>query len=233
MKKFNEYLLGGNSNLIGTIIAFRKGLVKSKYLEYEDTKINDLKSKHYTPESYSVLLYFDHRIGQITRYIFNPNLIFWGRKPNLLNIYTKESNYMNPGEADAIMYNVPGRDAHSPEMWPIDKDYKASYGYNEEGLPRDMVPTIFIDNTLNKLDESNIALNFKLLFDGKISKNMIGLFLHQLLSNYILIGGKVTPYYDMEYLFTHISSLPEENRVPFINTRGMGKELYIILNLVT
>ena len=66
MKKFNEYLLGGNSNLIGTIIAFRKGLVKSKYLEYLDKVNSDDKNKHYTPEAYSVLLYFDHNIGKIT-----------------------------------------------------------------------------------------------------------------------------------------------------------------------
>ena len=40
MEKINKYLLGNDPNLVGTIVAFRKGLIKSKYLEYEDKAAN-------------------------------------------------------------------------------------------------------------------------------------------------------------------------------------------------
>lgn len=75
-----DYLLGGNENLIGSIISFRKALRKEKF---EKIYISDSKKKHY-PEGFAVMLYFDHRIGRIVRHLFNPNLIFWGMEPHFL-----------------------------------------------------------------------------------------------------------------------------------------------------
>jgi hypothetical protein len=115
--KLKTYLLGGNDKLIGSIIAFKRYLVKTnfdKWLEIKtnnkhinvdeskDVDIDDYKLKlKYLPEGYAILLYFDHRTGQIERHLYNPNLIFFNRKP-LVNDYNKQmiqsksTKYVNP-----------------------------------------------------------------------------------------------------------------------------------------
>ena len=32
---------------------------------------------------YAILLYFDHRLGRIVRHLYNPNLVFFNKKPNI------------------------------------------------------------------------------------------------------------------------------------------------------
>jgi hypothetical protein len=58
-KKNLKYLLGGNLNFIGTIVAISKAIRKNK----KDSP------------GYSILIYFDHYTGQIERYLYNPNLL--------------------------------------------------------------------------------------------------------------------------------------------------------------
>nr|YP_010170407.1 hypothetical protein K8K84_mgp063 [Phanerochaete carnosa]QRZ60389.1 hypothetical protein [Phanerochaete carnosa] len=72
--------LGGNDNLIGTVIAIRKNLKKSNFEKYIKSVQEQPNKKHYIPEGYAVMLYFDHRLARIVRHLFNPNLTFWGKK---------------------------------------------------------------------------------------------------------------------------------------------------------
>ena len=55
-----EYLLGDNENLIGTVIAIRKSLIKSNLDKFFEQEINDPNHKHYVQNGYAILLYFDH-----------------------------------------------------------------------------------------------------------------------------------------------------------------------------
>lgn len=216
----NQYLLGDNPKLIGTILAFRKSPIRSEYLEYVDNVRYNEKTKFYSPESYSVMMYFDHRLGKITRYLFNPNLMFWGKKPNIENIYTNDDNYIERGEAKAHITNIPSRvfdpnEEREPEM-PI-------YKYNTD--VDDRTPTIFIDHTLRPyLNEYNLKKEFKLLFDGKIKSRMIQLFLHQLIGNYILRGYNYTESFDMEYIYN--TGLPGLNIVPMIEYPETDSVIY-------
>ena len=105
-----KYLLGDNDLLGGTIIAIRKNLHKSSFDEalniYKETfqPLNSL-----IPQAYSVLLYFDHRYAKITRYLYNPNLTFWGKKPTILDktvpndIKYSFENATTPEQIDRIL----------------------------------------------------------------------------------------------------------------------------------
>jgi hypothetical protein len=53
----NEYLIGNNENLIGSILGFQRGRRKDSII----------RSNHF----FSFLLYFDHRTGRIERYLIN------------------------------------------------------------------------------------------------------------------------------------------------------------------
>lgn len=91
--KVVEYLLGGNKNLIGTVIAIRKSLMKTNFDDYTKGSQENPNSKHFIPEGYAILLYFDHRLARIVRHIFNPNLVFWMKQPNFqlsYQIYRKD-----------------------------------------------------------------------------------------------------------------------------------------------
>lgn len=47
--KIKDYLLGGNDNLIGTVLAIRKGLRKTNYDKYIKAIKEDPNTKHYLP----------------------------------------------------------------------------------------------------------------------------------------------------------------------------------------
>ena len=206
--KFNpkKYLLGNNDNLVGTILAIRKGLVKSKYLEYEldSREVKDIKDapKVYSPEAYSILLYFDHRTARIVRFLFNPNMIFWNRKPNLYNFYRDESQKLIENDPSLPLSNVHNIDASLKKYYVDynidDDDSKTVYSkvnklpflYNQMEIDpseKDVVPNFILDNDKYNMiqDEYKKGRNFKFLFDGKISKRMVALFLIQLHRDYL------------------------------------------------
>ena len=249
--KFNpkKYLLGNNENLIGTIIAIRKGLVKSKYLEYElDSRdVKDIKDapKVYSPEAYSILLYFDHRAARIVRFLFNPNLIFWNRKPNLYNFYNNTSQKL--GEDETVTTIAEVKDVKSYDKYEY-KDYdiskedivytkenKPAYFYNQiEVDPNDkyIVPNVIIDNSkYNKSEDQYVlARHFKLLFDGKISNRMVNLFIYQLTVDYL---NNLNHYEncDMEYIYENYvstkSSTEKLDIEPIIQYPESNKVIYI------
>lgn len=215
-KDINKYMLGDNPNLIGTILAFRKVLVKSKYLEYVENAMSSEKTKYYSPESYAVLLYFDHRIGRITRYLFNYNLIYWNRKPNILNIY-RGINILGNREVGAYVDNV-SENAYDqdPELYNIEGMDRPAFTFNVKDVDNvRYVPTIVIDNNKFPIDEQNILLNYKLMFDGKINRRMIYLFIYELVRNYLLSGCKIKENCDMELI--HMNATPDVTKFPVID----------------
>lgn len=177
--KFNikNYLLGNNNNLVGTIIAFRKGLVKNKFLEYVDAKNKDPKNKHYIPEGYAVLLYFDHRVGRIVRYLFNPNLIFWQNKPIVVD-YNKE-----PSEAMEWMNSIFCQINYSGYPEYVGKETNP-YLYNIK--PQLLNKKFLIKSRKDDLKHiEHEDYNTKYLFDGKITSSMIKIFIVELIRDYL------------------------------------------------
>lgn len=184
LKKSNsltEYLFGNNSNLIGTIIAIRKSLVKlDVFMDYyNDIQIN---KKTFIPESYAILLYFDHRKARLVRYLFNPNLTFWKKAPK---IYNKNS----------IKY-LSNEDLLKPfsQLNP--------YLFNFKSQLINEAPTILTDdNDIKHI--TDVSHNFKRLCDGKITKMMTTLFMTDLMRDYIIDHQKVYDIADMKLIREH------------------------------
>nr|YP_010170430.1 hypothetical protein K8K84_mgp040 [Phanerochaete carnosa]QRZ60412.1 hypothetical protein [Phanerochaete carnosa] len=178
--KFNikNYLLGNNNNLVGTIIAFRKGLVKSRFFEYVEAKNNDPKNKHYLPESFAVLLYFDHRVGRIVRYLFNPNLIFWGKEPFVVD-YNKE-----PSEAMDWLNSIYSKINYSGQPDYVGKETNP-YLYN---IKHHLLHKRFLiesrQDDLKHIEHDDY--NTKYLFNGKITSSMLKIFIVELIRDYFL-----------------------------------------------
>lgn len=199
----NEYLLDGNENLIGTVIGFRKGLKLDNLNKWKElNKIGKLTGdKHYLPEGFAVLLYFDHRTAQVERHLFNPNLTFFRRKPHINDyirneIETNSLEYVNP-----YVFNY-NQDVFYTRL--LDKlilkysDYKNPTYYellNSE-LHRfrdrpliEITPDEYI--SLNECEEdfptaeSKSDSSIKRLYDGKITKSMVGIFMNELIRAYL------------------------------------------------
>lgn len=188
--KLKDYLLCGNDKLIGSVIGFRKRLILKNFEKWKNDK-SDVK---YLPEGYAILLYFDHRTGKIERHLYNPNLIFFRRKP-LVNDYTtniiqsRSTKYINPyvfnNNSDRLFTKILqnfilyGYD-------PYDQDKFKEY-HSEISKYRDR-PLIEIDNKeflLNPELENDSNLSFKNLFDGKLTRYMYNLFILELTRDYM------------------------------------------------
>lgn len=158
-----DYLLGGNEQLIGTVLAIRKGLKKSNFDKYMQAVQEDPNNKHFIPEGYAVMLYFDHRLARIVRHLFNPNLTFWGKTPELADFTTIESRYKSLPKKNPYLYNY-------------DLELK------------DQTPIIAIEQIDVKHSPNVPAVVPKTFFDGKINSRMITAFFYHLYSNWLMKG---------------------------------------------
>nr|YP_009739467.1 hypothetical protein [Tricholoma saponaceum]QIC20311.1 hypothetical protein [Tricholoma saponaceum] len=200
-KLLRDYLLNGNDNLVGTIIGFRKGLKKVNLYKWRElTTAGKLTGeKHYLPEGFAVLLYFDHRTAQIERHLFNPNLVFFGKKP-LIN-----DHIANKFESTALEYVNPYVFNYNPNVcftWLLRhlivkktvNDYQRHYEQfiSECNKFRDRPLIEISDNeylNLNEEDfpsqESKSISSIKRLYDGKITRDMVGIFMIELIRTYL------------------------------------------------
>lgn len=176
--KLKDYLLGENDKLIGSIIGFKKRLILKNWEIWK----KDSSERKYLPESFAILLYFDHRTGKIERHLYNPNLTFWGKKP-LVNDYTKnkkESIFTHP--INPYMFN------HNPNILNIKSLMKTLHNETNWNFETDR-PVIEIDNNEFKYHPELIDYgvnSFKSLYDGKLSRFMFILFVEELTRDYIL-----------------------------------------------
>nr|YP_009739447.1 hypothetical protein [Tricholoma saponaceum]QIC20291.1 hypothetical protein [Tricholoma saponaceum] len=213
-KLLRDYLLNGNDNLVGTIIGFRKGLKKVNLYKWRElTTAGKLTGeKHYLPEGFAVLLYFDHRTAQIERHLFNPNLVFFGKKP-LIN-----DHIANKFESTALEYVNPYVFNYNPNVcftWLLRhlivkktvNDYQRHYEqfisecnkFRDRPLitiTKDEFKNLGVDEFQFKGRESESSI--KRLCDGKVTKNMVGIFMIELTRSYLspLISNKIKTVLD-------------------------------------
>ena len=252
-----KYLLGGNENLIGTIISLRKGLIKGRYLEYQallDSNDKRADIKNYSPEGYAALLFFDHRTARVVRFLYNPNLIFWKRKPKLYNFINEPSEsfaddrYINSisDYKDISEFNKETASDEDGLIFDMlrkqSRKNKPDYFYNKmEVYPNDknITPTIVIDHSKyrfldNPEQEYQTGLYYQLLFTGRITAEMKGLFLHELLSDYLRNGSHYSNC-DMEYIYNNKKLLKEnieEVNVEPVLDYPKQREIYIQKSLL-
>ena len=187
----NNYLLGNNKNLVGTIIAFRKRLIKSDYYEFwNKVALDQGKNKNYTPEAFSVMLYFDHRIAKIVRYLFNPNLVFWGRKPEFYNFCENDSQAIETINGVPVnnypIHMKPENLLDRPRFSTPTFQYNYIDGIHDE--KKGNVPAVVIDHSTVLHGFTPLHLMYKKLYDGKISKDMLITFTADLLRSYLVQG---------------------------------------------
>lgn len=210
-KKLKEYLLGGNMNLIGTVLSIRKALKLNKFQEYLRESKEKPELKHYVPEGYSILLYFDHRKGRITRHVFNPNLIFWGIKPllNFKSVNKKETWVEKPDIwADRLGLS------DMPEVQNKQPSNKHLYNYKSSLIGKKPIINIYSNDLIHFPDEYN--LSFKTLVDGKINRHMINLFFIYILFDYL---NKTTVYNTTDYEIIQRNKQPSKYKV----TKHLGR----------
>lgn len=123
----------------------------------------DPNNKHFIPEGYAVMLYFDHRLARIVRHLFNPNLTFWGKTPELADFTTIESRYKSLPKKNPYLYNY-------------DLELK------------DQTPIIAIEQIDVKHSPNVPAVVPKTFFDGKINSRMITAFYYHLYSDWLMKG---------------------------------------------
>jgi hypothetical protein len=253
--KLNDYLLGGNDKLIGSIIGFKRYLVKTnfdKWIELRNKKKNNIGGDdyklelNYLPEGFAILLYFDHRTGVIERHLYNPNLTFFGKKP-LVNDYTrniiqsKSTTYVNP-----YVFNYNPDVLFTPTLASMISnkikrdDYTAFYQlYSEMEKFRDR-PLIEIDAKEFKHHPDFIKedmQSLKYLFDGKLSRFMFNLFILDLTRDYIINlnknieMNKSTSYIDKITDMKILRENKENNPIKFVildyPSNETLKEIYI------
>lgn len=161
--KIKHYLLGGNDNLMGTVLAIRKNLKKTNFDKYmQDIKLEP-NSKHYMPEGYAVMLYFDHRLARVVRHLFNPNLTFWGKSPEIIDL--SMGQYKNDYKTLAKIKTNP---------------YKYNYDPKLQG-EAPLIPFNILDVQQNL---PFLDLTPKTLTDGKINSRMKYIFFHHLFHDF-------------------------------------------------
>nr|YP_009739368.1 hypothetical protein [Tricholoma bakamatsutake]QIC20212.1 hypothetical protein [Tricholoma bakamatsutake] len=173
-KKFslNDYLLGGNDNLIGTIIGFKKGLIYKNLVKWHGIELSNKYivdgefQKNYLPEGFAVLLYFDHRTCRIERHLFNPNLVFMGKNPNILDV--NDNSLHNILVRNPYLYN--GKLEGSPII----------------ELKNEEISHYFQDGNISYNNSLLREISFDILADGKLNKNMMSKFMWDLIVNYLL-----------------------------------------------
>ena len=202
-----NYLLGGNENLIGTCISIRKSLKMSNLDKYFIDERNDPNTKHYVQEGFAILLYFDHRLGRIVRHLFNPNLVFRNKKPN---VDVVEHGTISPNRI-LEEYEI---DMHSNNEKLVYKLLPSNpYLYNYKQSLHRVKPTLEVRANDMKHYPKEITMATKYLCDGKITRHMFNLFMSELIRDYIFTNNV--------YNHTDISLIREGTRSSqFIKTNS-------------
>jgi hypothetical protein len=172
--QYNKYLLGGNLDLVGSIIGIVKGIRRTKDKD----------------PGYAILLYFDHRTARIERYLYNPNLkreeISYDKFLSKLEELENKKGITNKEIQDIFYYtsqlDIIAEQISNPILFSTE-DYKI--GSLLENKSKEELIEIFGDLQFYQLYA---------LLDGKLNKRFYSTFYKELILSYFS-RGKERKYY--------------------------------------
>ena len=170
---------------------------------------------------YAILLYFDHRLGRIVRHLYNPNLVFFNKKPNI--------DLVKDGKISLFRFDE--KDLYDNSSYQYKLLPSNPYLYKYKSNLRKIKPTIEINKQDMRHYPNDITMCTKYLCDGKITRHMFNIFLSELIRDYFFTVQLVNKNGNV-YNETDITSIRFGTNPTIIeNDIGLKTELNYYTNL--